>query len=148
MMELGATLCSPSSPACGTCPLQDICLARLQQQSHLAAGGCLEDAPSLTQYPCKVGSEGATFHAHICVHADSLPDMQAAKQQRRAEARQVAVVQLMRSTQGAQEAAMHYLLVKRPSQGLLAGVPALLPGRLPAGGAVCMLLLCCGSMGA
>lgn len=28
MMELGATVCAPSSPACGHCPLERLCLAR------------------------------------------------------------------------------------------------------------------------
>ena len=27
MMELGATICTPRSPACGACPLNDVCLA-------------------------------------------------------------------------------------------------------------------------
>jgi adenine-specific DNA glycosylase len=32
LMELGATVCTPKSPACGSCPLQHICAAYKQQQ--------------------------------------------------------------------------------------------------------------------
>ena len=54
MMELGATVCTPSSPGCASCPLQQVCQAYQRQQVHLAAGGSPEDAPVVTQYPCKV----------------------------------------------------------------------------------------------
>ena len=31
MMELGATVCKPTNPLCGQCPLQDVCLANLNE---------------------------------------------------------------------------------------------------------------------
>lgn len=37
LMELGATVCTPSSPDCPTCPLEDLCLARER--------GTVEDRP-------------------------------------------------------------------------------------------------------
>lgn len=35
LMDLGATLCTRSSPQCGICPLQKNCLAYLHKQTHL-----------------------------------------------------------------------------------------------------------------
>ena len=35
VMELGALVCTPKSPACGTCPIQDNCYAHLAQQASL-----------------------------------------------------------------------------------------------------------------
>lgn len=35
LMDLGATLCSRGKPACGSCPLQQDCIARLQGKTHL-----------------------------------------------------------------------------------------------------------------
>lgn len=35
LMDLGATLCTRGKPACGICPLQQNCLARLQGKIHL-----------------------------------------------------------------------------------------------------------------
>ena len=104
--------------------MQGVCQAQQHQQSHLAAGGSLEDAPSVTQYPCKVGHGELLCNACVWGWTGMLFGAQAPKQLRREEARHVAVVQLACPACGAQEAAVHYLLVKRPAQGLLAGAPA------------------------
>ncbi len=44
VMELGATICAPSSPACGRCPVADLCVAR-------ARGTVAERPPSKSRGP-------------------------------------------------------------------------------------------------
>ena len=62
VMELGATVCTPTNPACSSCSLSEVCQAYQQQQRHLTAGGGIEDAPLVTQYPCK--ARLAAEHVH------------------------------------------------------------------------------------
>lgn len=64
MMELGATVCKPSNPDCGSCPLAATCRAQQAWSAYLAGGGCpdMEDAPRVTAYPEKVrGTAVAVF---------------------------------------------------------------------------------------
>ena len=94
MMELGATVCTPKAPKCGTCPLRRQC-----------AGFKLES---------EEGEEGGTFKV------TDLPEREkkAGKREER-----VAVVVLERQTLNSTlnpESA--YLLVRRPEGGLLGGL--------------------------
>jgi A/G-specific adenine glycosylase len=56
-MELGATVCKPVNPSCGSCPVSSCCAAYKLVAAHAAAGGAadVEDAPRVTDYPEKVG---------------------------------------------------------------------------------------------
>jgi len=46
MMELGATVCTPSSPACDHCPLERMCLARLAgEESEIPASPRIRASP-------------------------------------------------------------------------------------------------------
>lgn len=54
-MELGATVCRPQNPDCGSCPVSHSCSAHSTWTNYLASGGSpdIEDAPKVTQYPGK-----------------------------------------------------------------------------------------------
>ncbi|KJE90195.1 A/G-specific adenine glycosylase [Capsaspora owczarzaki ATCC 30864] len=109
MMELGATVCTPTSPQCGSCPLQTECMAYRDQErspdqsaEHLArnCGLCLPaDAwangnPSVTLYPRKLKkTRQREEHAAVCIVVD----------------RHTGPVD-------------RYLMVRRPDKGLLANL--------------------------
>jgi hypothetical protein len=60
MMELGATVCKPVNPSCNTCPVSSCCAAYKLVADHAAAGGGaadVEDAPRVTDFPEKVGTQ-------------------------------------------------------------------------------------------
>ena len=61
-MELGATVCKPVNPECGSCPISGICQANAAWQKYVEEGGDPDaaDAPRATSYPGKV-SLGATL---------------------------------------------------------------------------------------
>ncbi|CAL9079950.1 unnamed protein product [Musa textilis] len=95
MMELGATLCSTTSPGCSACPISEACLALSLSRSS--------GSTDVTDYPSKV-----------------------AKTKQRHDFAAVCVVQL---TEGSDEESLSgrknndvLLLVKRPEEGLLAGL--------------------------
>ncbi|CAO2818931.1 unnamed protein product [Amaranthus hypochondriacus] len=101
LMELGANICTPTSPSCSECPVAVQCHAlSLSRQ-----GG------SITDYPLKV-----------------------VKAKQRNEFSAVCVVELSetRDLVEGSEGTSHYLLVKRPDEGLLAGLwefPSVLLGQ-------------------
>ncbi|KAL6516422.1 hypothetical protein OROGR_019727 [Orobanche gracilis] len=88
VMELGATVCSPSAPSCSTCPISDQCQALSLSRKH--------ESVLVTNYPMKV-----------------------AKAKRRHDFSAVSVVEIVE--EGSQSDSS-YLLVKRPDEGLLAGL--------------------------
>nr|WP_225027222.1 A/G-specific adenine glycosylase [Xinfangfangia pollutisoli] len=53
MMDLGATICTPKSPACGICPLVDLCQARAQ--------GIAADLPRKLAKPAKPVRQGVVW---------------------------------------------------------------------------------------
>ena len=55
MMDLGATICTPRSPACGICPLMPLCAAR--------AKGIAADLPRKTPKPAKPTRQGTVWVA-------------------------------------------------------------------------------------
>ncbi|KAI8465044.1 MAG: DNA glycosylase [Monoraphidium minutum] len=70
MMELGATVCRPTNPACGACPVAGACAAAARVAAHAAAGGdpAAEGAPSATDYPEKAVKAGKREqHVAVCV---------------------------------------------------------------------------------
>ncbi|KAL6501151.1 hypothetical protein OROHE_025081 [Orobanche hederae] len=88
VMELGATVCSPSAPSCSTCPISDQCQALSLSMKH--------ESVLVTDYPMKV-----------------------AKAKQRHDFSAVSVVEIVE--EGSQSDST-YLLVKRPDEGLLAGL--------------------------
>lgn len=56
VMDLGATVCSPKSPACGICPLRDPCLARI--------AGTQSELPNKTPKKPKPTRFGHVYIAH------------------------------------------------------------------------------------
>ncbi|KAL6202754.1 hypothetical protein ACLB2K_026459 [Fragaria x ananassa] len=93
LMELGATVCTPSSPSCGTCPVSDQCCA-LSVSRH-------DSSVVVTDYPIKV-----------------------VKAKQRHEFSAVCVVEIVGDEESLKRHQINngFLLVKRPDEGLLAGL--------------------------
>lgn len=92
IMELGATLCSATNPVCSTCPISDQCRAFSLSRNS--------ETVKVTDYPTKV-----------------------AKAKQRHDFAAVCVVQIAESLDQEDGNKKHaFLLVKRPEEGLLAGL--------------------------
>ncbi|KAH9616152.1 hypothetical protein KSS87_017040 [Heliosperma pusillum] len=92
LMELGATVCTPTSPSCSKCPVSTQCQAFSQSQQ----GG-----PLVTDYPPKViKAKQRNEIAAVCV---------------------LEIKESRNYVEGAHNS-NQYLLVKRPDKGLLAGL--------------------------
>ncbi|XP_038038658.2 adenine DNA glycosylase isoform X1 [Anas platyrhynchos] len=123
LMELGATVCTPKAPLCGECPVKQHCRARLRVEKELALAsrkllGKLPPVPDVED--CAVGD------CPLCPPAAEPWDSslgvtnfprKAAKKQPRVEQTATCVLE-RRGHRGALE----YLIVQRPSSGLLAGL--------------------------
>ncbi|MFS7997702.1 putative DNA-(apurinic or apyrimidinic site) lyase [Helianthus anomalus] len=94
VMELGATLCTPLSPDCSSCPVSSQCSALLKTKHDPSA--------LVTDYPTKV-----------------------AKVKQRHDYSAVTVVEILESEKGTvdtSDSGSKFLIVKRPEEGLLAGL--------------------------
>ncbi|XP_065409793.1 adenine DNA glycosylase isoform X3 [Chrysemys picta bellii] len=130
MMELGATVCTPRAPLCMECPVKPYCRARCRVEKELelaskrllgkAASSCSQ-APDIEE--CAAATAGS---CSLCPPATEPWDSslgvanfprRAAKKQPRAERTATCVLE-RRGPQGEPE----YLIVQRPSSGLLAGL--------------------------
>ncbi|KAM6262869.1 adenine DNA glycosylase isoform 1-T1 [Spheniscus humboldti] len=123
LMELGATVCVPKAPLCGECPVKQHCRARRRVEKELVFTSQKlfgKPAPVPDVEDCGVGS------CPLCPPAAEPWDSslgvtnfprKAAKKQPRA-ARMATCVLERRGCHGAPE----YLIVQRPSSGLLAGL--------------------------
>ncbi|NWR77331.1 MUTYH glycosylase, partial [Centropus unirufus] len=110
LMELGATVCAPKAPLCGECPVKQHCRAWHRVGTAPASGpeGC-----------CAVGCPlcpPATEPWDSSLGVTNFPRKAAKKQPR--VARTAVCVLERRGCHGA----LQYLLVQRPSSGLLAGL--------------------------
>ncbi|NXE08186.1 MUTYH glycosylase, partial [Lophotis ruficrista] len=113
LMELGATVCTPKAPLCGECPLKQHCQAwrrklfgkpaAVPDVEDCGVGGCPLCPPAAEPWDSTLG-------------VTNFP-RKAAKKQPRA-ARTATCVLERRGCHGAPE----YLIVQRPSSGLLAGL--------------------------
>ncbi|XP_074893700.1 adenine DNA glycosylase [Buteo buteo] len=123
LMELGATVCVPKAPLCGECPVKQHCRARSRVEKELAFASQKlfgKPAPVPDVEDCGVGS------CPLCPPAAEPWDSslgvtnfprKAAKKQPRAVRTATCVLE-RRGCHGAPE----YLIVQRPSSGLLAGL--------------------------
>ncbi|XP_068547509.1 adenine DNA glycosylase isoform X2 [Anas acuta] len=123
LMELGATVCTPKAPLCGECPVKQHCRARLRVEKELALAsqkllGKLPPVPDVED--CAVGDcplcPPATEPWDSSLGVTNFP-RKAAKKQPRVEQTATCVLE-RRGHRGALE----YLIVQRPSSGLLAGL--------------------------
>lgn len=135
-MELGACICTPQAPACPQCPLQAQCHAHARQEQHKGSSS----ASAVTKYPLKVrvacgipalpyrllllsNPSPRSYRPHLpCRTVCSLSSpqsgsLQTSKPSRREDFAAAAVVVYKA---GPQEESC-YLMVQRPSAGLLAG---------------------------
>ncbi|XP_047914924.2 adenine DNA glycosylase isoform X1 [Anser cygnoides] len=123
LMELGATVCTPKAPLCGECPVKQHCRARLRVEKELALAsrkllGKLPVVPDVED--CGVGGcplcPSAAEPWDSSLGVTNFP-RKAAKKQPRVEQTATCVLE-RRGRRGALE----YLIVQRPSSGLLAGL--------------------------
>lgn len=93
LMELGATLCTPSNPSCSSCPISIQCQALAISRK--------DESVTVTDYPSK-----------------------GIKTKQREEFSAVCVVEILRGDDSfaSNSSESGYLLVKRPDEGLLAGL--------------------------
>lgn len=93
LMELGATICTPLNPSCSACPVYDQCSVVSISESHRSI--------AVTDYPVKV-----------------------VKAKKRHEFSAVSVVKILQNqdTSKGSHYNSRFLLVKRPNEGLLAGL--------------------------
>ncbi|XP_075280728.1 adenine DNA glycosylase isoform X1 [Opisthocomus hoazin] len=123
LMELGATVCVPKAPLCGECPVKQHCQARRRVEKELASASQKlfgKPAPVPDVEDCGVG--GCPLCPPAAEPWDSSLGVtnfprKAAKKPPRAVRTATCVLE-RRGCHGAPE----YLLVQRPSSGLLAGL--------------------------
>uniref|UniRef100_A0A8D0GD59 Adenine DNA glycosylase n=1 Tax=Sphenodon punctatus TaxID=8508 RepID=A0A8D0GD59_SPHPU len=130
MMELGATVCTPRAPLCMECPVKQHCRAHSRVERELGAaarrllGAAASEPPRVPDVEeCAAASMGS---CSLCLPPSESWDSslgvanyprKAAKKQPRMERTATCVLE-RRGHQGEPE----YLLVQRPSSGLLAGL--------------------------
>uniref|UniRef100_A0A8C5J0D0 Adenine DNA glycosylase n=1 Tax=Junco hyemalis TaxID=40217 RepID=A0A8C5J0D0_JUNHY len=123
LMELGATVCAPKSPLCGECPVKQHCQAwrRVEKELAFASQKLFGKAPPVPDVEdCGVGDcplcPPATEPWDSSLGVTNFP-RKAAKKPPRAMRTATCVLE-RRHCHGAPE----YLIVQRPSSGLLAGL--------------------------
>ncbi|KAM6124112.1 adenine DNA glycosylase [Pterocles gutturalis] len=123
LMELGATVCTPKAPLCGECPAKRHCRARRRVEKELAlASQKLFGKPTPVPDVEDCGVGGCPLCPPAAEPWDSSLGVtnfprKAAKKQPRAEWTATCVLE-RRGCHGAPE----FLIVQRPSSGLLAGL--------------------------
>ncbi|XP_051480693.1 adenine DNA glycosylase isoform X1 [Apus apus] len=123
LMELGATVCVPKAPLCGECPVKQHCQARHRVEKELAFASqklFSKPAPMPDVEDCGAGGcplcPPATEPWDSSLGVTNFP-RKAAKKQPRLERTATCVLE-RRGCHGAAE----FLIVQRPSSGLLAGL--------------------------
>ncbi len=129
MMELGATVCTPKSPQCNSCPVKEICLAHKQANKFVQKNEngikSFFDSARQTDDCCTDGlkdiEELVSNDCQLCLPKDSTWDAELGvcnypRKAKAKEARQEKVAV------GILECCGLLFLVKRPSSGLLAGL--------------------------
>ncbi len=94
LMELGATVCKPTSPLCDSCPVRSVCKARMLVDAQRGSAMPHADLPSdVTYFPRKVPKK---------------------------KAREVELAVAVISNSTSEEGLTRYLFSRRPPKGLLA----------------------------
>jgi adenine-specific DNA glycosylase len=113
LMEFGSTICTPTSPSCGTCPLSSVCRARMMVDACPTRGGDIED---LMQYRLNNNVSAVTYFP-IKVLKKVVPEVCFDVCVILATQNSRPVIHL---SEFAVSAACRYLLIRRPNCGLLA----------------------------
>ncbi|KAI9594952.1 DNA glycosylase [Syncephalis fuscata] len=136
LMELGATICTPVNPSCQACPLQTRCRAyaevlayeKEQKKRPLTTDSADNDSLVDDENACSVCLPGLS---NAELFTPSIPQVsfypcKAPKKAQREELCAVFIVERSISrpsnTKQEQNKSIEYLLVRRPDQGLLAGL--------------------------
>ena len=121
LMELGATVCKPTNPRCGVCPLRAVCQARQLLQAPRAPSASRAEAEAEGESSAAIAGAGVVAGADG-LGADGLPvdlsyfPVRAPKKRPREVLLSVGVFARL-----SQDGATRYLLVKRKDSGLLQG---------------------------
>jgi A/G-specific adenine glycosylase len=105
LMELGATICTPKSPACAACPVSSLCLAYQSAVTPAATSGVV----------CTLCADIEDIAARV-VTAYPLPAVKAKQSQ------SVVAVAVVEVHEQANRSDAHFVIVQRPAHGLLAGL--------------------------
>ncbi|XP_060085975.1 adenine DNA glycosylase-like [Ylistrum balloti] len=123
MMELGATVCTPKSPSCDSCPVKHICLAysQVEQEKQKSAKKILTNNNNIiTDIEC------LTDNCPLCFQDDNTWEpsngvenypRKGKKKAAREERTDVCIL-----CQKGHDSKDQYLIVQRPNKGLLAGM--------------------------
>ncbi|XP_069126065.1 adenine DNA glycosylase-like isoform X2 [Argopecten irradians] len=123
MMELGATICTPKSPSCDSCPVKEICLAysKVEQEKQKSAMKILtNNNNSITDIECLADTCPLCFQQEDMWEPSNGVENYPRKGKKKApreERTDVCIVCRRR-----QESKDEYLIVQRPNKGLLAGM--------------------------
>ena len=121
LMELGATVCTPQSPSCGSCPVREHCRAFGMQEAGTpwvgegSVGGSAEGSArvSVTDFPAKATKKPPVDHRFTVAVAVVEGENGAEDEEK--------------SSGGGAIGRRRYLLARRPDSGLLAGTVATPP---------------------
>ncbi|XP_048762562.2 adenine DNA glycosylase-like [Ostrea edulis] len=123
MMELGATVCTPKSPSCGSCPVQSLCLAKAMVDRNKLRNGNKLGVNTVKSIP---DIECAADKCELCLPENETWDeidgvqnypRKPGKKAAREEKTCVCIVCKKSAKEDVQ-----YFLVQRPQKGLLAGL--------------------------
>ena len=109
LMELGATVCTPKSPTCGSCPVRDLCLAR--QLVEVATAGAGSGAGQGQE-------EDGELSGGLPVAVTYFP-RKVAKKRPKEVLLSVGVLRARPTSQAQEQGQERFLFVRRPPGGLL-----------------------------
>ena len=128
MMELGATVCTPQSPLCDKCPLNSYCFALNQVKEHKTKATEKLITPPTREIPAKNTDVKDIEECGLCLPQAELWDMSLGvcnyprkpkKKQVKEEYLAVCILERMQEHEGSVK---EYLIIQRPTVGLLAGL--------------------------
>ncbi|XP_021366074.1 adenine DNA glycosylase-like isoform X2 [Mizuhopecten yessoensis] len=123
MMELGATVCTPKSPSCDSCPVREICLAysKVENEKQKSAKKILtNNNNAVTDIECLTDSCPLCFQDEDKWEPSNGVENYPRKGKKKAAREERTDVCIV--CQRGQDGRDQYLIVQRPSKGLLAGL--------------------------
>ncbi|CAG2206874.1 mutY [Mytilus edulis] len=118
MMELGATVCTPKTPTCNTCPVRTLCLANKEvefnKQEKTKELTKDKSKPSISDIECCIDS------CPLCIQSSEVWDSRTIPERKKKAAREEQTKVCIVCKKNKSEAL--YCIVQRPAKGLLAGL--------------------------
>ncbi|KAI9201899.1 A/G-specific adenine DNA glycosylase-like protein [Polychytrium aggregatum] len=121
LMDLGATVCTPKNPACGSCPVKEYCLALAEQKAAKSLAGAKfikggrkgKSTDQNISDPCDLCLPVEIEECNVMLYPNKPK-----RAEKRVEECWVSIVECAKGT----SVAPKYLLVQRPPTGLLANL--------------------------